>query len=291
MDVTVVTVPYDTGLRAYRMGAGPQALVAAGLPDRLAAAGRAVIVEEVAPQTEPTAEIRTAFELMRGVSTRVRAAAAAGHFPVILSGNCSASVGTLGGLGGGAAVVWFDAHGDFNTPDITTTGFLDGTPLAIAAGRCWHALAATVPGFRPVAERDIVLAGARDLDPAERDALSSSDVAFVPPEAIRTGALASALNGIADRAPAAYLHVDLDVLDPDFGRANTFAAPGGLRPDELLTAVSEVATRLRVRALGIASYDPAADRDGRVAAVALDLADAVVSHAHPEASQADRPTP
>jgi arginase len=277
MDVTIVSVPYDTARRGYRMGAGPEALLAAGLAGRLAAAGRTVIVAEVSPETEPTAEIRTAFELMRGVAGHVHRAAAEGRFPIVLSGNCSASIGTLGGLGGGVAVVWFDAHGDFNTPDITTTGFLDGTPLAIVAGRCWHALAATVPGFRPVPERDIVLAGARDLDPAERDALSYSGVAVIPPEALRSGALATALDGLAARNPAVYLHVDVDVLDPAYGRANTFATAGGLRPDELLSAVSEVASRLRVRALGLASYDPEADSDRRVSAVALDVAEAVVS--------------
>jgi arginase len=279
MDVTVVSVPYDTARRGYRMGAGPEALLAAGLAGRLATAGRTVTVEEVSPETEPTAEIRTAFELMRGVSAHVRRAAAVGHFPVVLSGNCSASVGTLGGLGGGACVVWFDAHGDFNTPDITPTGFLDGTPLAIAAGRCWHALAATVPGFNPVAEDDIVLVGARDLDPAERDALSNSGVAVIPPDALRSGALATVLDGLSARNSAVYLHVDVDVLDPAYGRANTYAAAGGLRPDELLSAVSEVASRFRVRALGLASYDPEADSDGRVARVALDVAEAVVSAA------------
>jgi len=73
-------------------------------------------------------------------------------------------------------VLWFDAHGDFNTPESTLGGFLDGMALAIATGRCWTGLAATVPGFTPVAEENVVLVGARDLDRANCTSTSTSTV-------------------------------------------------------------------------------------------------------------------
>jgi hypothetical protein len=105
------------------------------------------------------------------------------------------------------AVVWLDAHGDFNTPAITISGYLGGMALAmltgLAPGLCRDGL-----GLRPVADADIVLADARDLDPAERDALAASHVRRVPADPV---AITSALSALG---PAqVYLHLDVDVID------------------------------------------------------------------------------
>lgn len=280
MNLTLISVPYDSALRGVRMGAGPEHLLAAGLPDRFAALGHTVQAELAEHEAEPPAEIRTGFELMRGVAICVRTAVRTGRLPVILSGNCNTAMGTLGGLGGGVGVVWFDAHGDFNTPETTTGGFLDGTGLATVVGRCWQALAATVPGFHPVPENDILLVGTRDLDPAERAALDASDVTVLSPSAVRSGAAFQLwLDDMAGRVNGVYLHLDLDVLDPFFGCANTYSAPGGLSPAEVRVAVAEVGRRLPVRAFTIASYDPAADTAGTISEAALDIAEAVVGSA------------
>lgn len=163
MNLTILSVPYDSALRSVGMGAGPEHLIGAGLSDRLAALGYTVERETIEHETDPPAEIRTGFELMRGIAVEVRRAVRGGRFPIVLSGNCNAAVGTLGGLGEDIGLVWFDAHGDFNTPETTTSGFLDGTALATLMGRCWESLAATVPGFHPLPEADVVLAGVRDL--------------------------------------------------------------------------------------------------------------------------------
>lgn len=90
------------------------------------------------------AEIGTARDLDRQLAVSVAATVARGVFPLTLAGNCISSVGTLGGLGAGpTGVLWFDAHGDFNTPESTVGGFLDGMALATVTGRCWTGLAAT----------------------------------------------------------------------------------------------------------------------------------------------------
>ncbi len=154
MDIQLLLVPYDSGQRAWRCGAGPEHLLRAGLPAHLQRQGHVVtaihIVED--DSAYPPAEIRTAFELARRLATAVRSARTAGHFPLVLSGNCNTAVGTLSGLTPARrATFWFDAHGDCNTPETTTTGFLDGMGLAMTMGLCWHHLGATVPGFQPVA--------------------------------------------------------------------------------------------------------------------------------------------
>ncbi len=168
MEIRLLLVPYDSGQRNVRMGAGPEHLCAAGLEKHLAAQGHQVDSEVIEPASRNwRAEVQTSFELMRAIAKHVRAARTARRFPVVLSGNCLAAVGVIAGLGPGTGVIWIDAHGDFNTPQTTTSGFLDGMTLATATGQCWGELAHSIEGFEPVPENAVVLLGARDLDPGE----------------------------------------------------------------------------------------------------------------------------
>lgn len=158
--------------------------------------------------------------------------------PLLLAGDCSASLGVAAGLQRRhreIAVVWLDAHGDFNTPAITISGYLAGMPLAMLAGRAPDLFAGPL-GLRPVPERNIVLADARDLDPAERDALAASQVRHIPATA---GAFRGALSGFPDLP--VYLHVDVDVMDSNDVPGLRFpAGPGPTLGDveDCLTAIT-----------------------------------------------------
>jgi arginase len=130
--------------------------------------------------------------------------------PLLLSGDCPTSLGVVAGLQRRhreIAVVWLDAHGDFNTPAITISGYLGGMPLAMLAGHAPELFADPL-GLRAVPEHNIVLADARDLDPAERDALAASQVRHIPATA---DAFRAALSGFGDLP--VYLHVDVDIMD------------------------------------------------------------------------------
>ena len=236
-----------------------------------------VVIE---PAAGPVAEIRTAFSLMAGLAAAVRAARAAGRFPLVLAGNCNTSVGTVAGLGGGVgtAVLWFDAHGDFNTPETTTSGFLDGMGLATLTGRCWAALAASLSGFTPVSESNACLLGVRDLDPQEAEAIARSQLHALAPRAIAS-ALPGLLAGWAPHVKRAYLHLDMDVLDPSEGRANELAAPDGVSLAELRQAVAAIGRVLPIAAATISAYDPAHDPEGRIVAAAVTLAQSVLAAA------------
>ena len=283
-EVRVIVVPYDSGHHGLRMGAGPEHLVEGGLGEALRTKGQSFAT--VRPQTDPPAEVATAFELDALISEQVRGALADGRFPLVLSGNCNASVGTIAGADPeGLGIVWFDAHADFNTPETTTTGFTDGMGLAVAVGHCWRKMAESVPGFSPVAAEKVVLAGAREVQPAEEQRLASSKVAVVGADRIgREGlrALAGALDELRTKTGRVYVHLDLDVLDPaKVGQANEFAPEGGLSTEELLAALGMVSGRFDVVAVGIASYHPTFDADGRVLGAALACVDALTSPARP----------
>ena len=88
--------------------------------------------------SEFRAEIRTAFELLRALAERVRFAYNNGAFPLVLSGNCNGSLGTLAGIGSNdqTGIIWFDGHGDFNTPETTESGFLAlKSEIAVGCGQ------------------------------------------------------------------------------------------------------------------------------------------------------------
>jgi arginase len=223
------------------------------------------------PPDSWSAEIQTGFELMRMLAGAVREARDANRLPVVLAGNCNTAIGTLAGLGtDSTGVVWFDAHADFNTPETTTSGFLDGTAVAILTGRCWTQLAATVPGFQPVADERVCLVGTRDIDSLEGGLLEESSVQVVSPRQLRS-TLRQTLSSINEHVEGAYVHLDLDVLDSGVAAANKFAVSGGLTLDDMDYALSQIAQTLRITGLALTAYDPAADLDGAAAAAAIRL--------------------
>jgi arginase len=278
VDIHLLLVPYDTARRGWRSGAGPEHLLQAGLTAHLHQNGHVVadvqVIEDDSAQSP--AEIRTAFELARRLAAGVRVARAAGRFPLVLSGNCNSAIGTLGGLAPAPrAIFWFDAHGDCNTPETTASGFLDGTGLAAALGLCWRQLAASVPGFQPVAPEATFLLGARDLDPGEIALLAGSLVTTVPVERIPIE-----LPQLLARAPLedalGYVHLDLDVLDPQVGQANSFPVPGGLLVEQLTSAIAAIRTRIPLGAAAVTSYAPEYDSQHAICRAAFAAIDAIL---------------
>ena len=179
----------------------------------------------------------------------VAAAVARAARPLLLSGDCPSALGAVAGLQRryrDLAVVWLDAHGDFNTPAITTSGYLGGMPLAMLTGRAPE-LFCTALGLRPVPDTSVVLAGARDLDPAERDALTVSHVRRVPAD---PAALTSAVGGLG-RTPV-YLHLDVDVMDSAQVPGLRFPAGPGPTVTQIGECLAAVCSTADVRAAGLA---------------------------------------
>jgi len=232
-------------------------------------------------------EIGTQFELHRGVSEAVAEAVRGGALPLVLSGNCNSAVGTVSGLhavdpDAPVGVVWFDGHGDCNTPETFTGTFLDAMGLSTLTGRCWQALCATVPGFRPVPDENVILLGAHGADQGALGILAASGMAHVRAADVGArgvaGALGPALDAMVRRGvERVYVHLDVDVLDAAWAPANEFAPEGGLSPDQLTACVGEITKRFAVAAAAVASYDPTSDREDRVLGAALGFLKLVVS--------------
>lgn len=285
MNVHVLSVPYDSGRRGFRLGCGPEHLIQHGLIDRLSERGHRVELFDLSID-EPTvpSDIASAIAIDRQLAERVGKAVLERAFPLVLAGNCSTAVGTVAGIGGErVGVAWFDSHGDLNTPDTTTSGFLDGMALSMVAGRCWGEMTRSVPGWVAVAEDRIALIGACDLDPSEEAFLRLSAIAHIPSEAIRTrgveAAVAPVLSALARRVAGFYVHMDLDVVDPDEAVVNEYQAPGGLDLETLARAVHLIASYRPIMAAALTAYDPASAEDDRALQAALDVTELLVGSA------------
>lgn len=254
-----------------RMGAGPERLLDAGLERALRENGHTVHTRIAELTADWQAEIQTSFELMRMLSAAVREARESGRFPIVLAGNCNTAVGTLAGLGAqSTGVAWFDAHGDFNTPETTRSGFLDGTAVAIITGRCWTQLAATIPEFSPIPDDRVCLIGTRDLDSLESALLDESSVDIVEPKQLRSS-LPRVLEKIREHVDSIYVHLDLDVLDSAVAAANSYAISGGLTLEDVDHALAQIAARFRIAGVTLSAYDPAVDTSGHAARAAIRL--------------------
>lgn len=278
MDIRLIAIPYDSGIPGWRMGAGPDRLLADGAVGRLRAAGHTVDAEHVRPAGDgPAPEVRAAFDLAARISERVTAARSAGALPVVLAGNCATAMGTLAGLADDdPAIIWLDAHADLNTPETTRSGMVDGMALAIATGRCWGEMAACIPGFRAVPDARTCLVGAHDVDVSEAALLQASGITHLPPAAV-SERLFPVLDTLQEQAGTVYLHIDLDVLDPGEGTVNAFSAPDGLRLREVLDLIRAVRSRFRLGAAALTAYDPSYDFDGPISAAALAILDALTT--------------
>ena len=183
----------------------------------------------------------------------------AGNVPLLLAGDCSVALTTLPAAlrhRPDARVLWLDAHGDFNTPQTTASGFLGGMCLAGATGEWATGLADPVPPER------VVLAGVRDLDGGERELLERSPVTVIGASAVETlVAVKNALDG-----EPVFIHLDLDVLDPQHFPAQ-FPAPGGLDRDKVYDLLDSVTEDCELVGLEVTAFEaPESEPERRAAA-------------------------
>jgi arginase len=243
-EVTVIAVPFhlDEHLPGLELPLAADRTIAPELPPGAPWERMAVLYEEVAG----------------AVATETRA----GRVPVVVSGDCTTSLGVVAGLqraGRDPRVVWFDGHGDVHTPQTTASGYLGGFPLRQLVGESDR----TAPdrlGLRPVPEEDVVLVDARDLDPPEADYLAHSRIRRAP------------VDEVGDVPGPVYLHVDVDVTDSGDLPGLLFPAPGGPALTAVTDAVRNIVAAAGVAAVGLAcTYRPGSGADRLLAGLAAEL--------------------
>ncbi|MDQ3704739.1 MAG: arginase family protein [Chloroflexota bacterium] len=281
MKIGLVEVAYYFGREGVSMGAGPARYVHAGAEDMLRRAGQDVRLDKVRLDASIADDYSAIVEVNRRVASTVRKAVDDGYFPLVLAGLCNTSIGVLAGVGiESTGIIWFDAHGDFNTPHTTQSGFLDGMALAIVTGRCHADLRMSAGQVEPAAEARVLLVAPRDLDPGERDNLDASQVTVIEYLEVRQSGLASklqpTLEKLQSRTRKVYLHLDVDVLDHNEAPANKYSTPGGLSVSEVEAAIREIAQRFTIKAATLSAYDPTYDTDGKTLKAGIQLMRAII---------------
>jgi arginase len=249
----LLEVPYHLGRRGVDVGAGPERL-AAMVPqpgDR----------QRIEIDSAPASEIEGSFAVLRATATAVANVKRAGAVPLVFAGNCMTAVAacanpTTPRLG----VVWLDAHGDFHTPETTHSGYLDGMALAMLTDACWYTLLRAVPGFTPISAEQVLFVGGHALDVGEGARMRAAGITVIGGASLKR--VEAAIETLASRADALYVHCDLDVLDTGELTANTWARPGGMSSAALLEVLAAITARSRIEALAFTAYDPSCDERG-----------------------------
>jgi arginase family enzyme len=270
---TLVALRCRTAERDARLAAGVEALASA-LGERLGVAPRLIGAAQAPVTQRFEADLADSRGCLLEAGGQVEDALASGAFPVLVAGDCSialTTVPTIARLRPDAKILWLDAHGDYNTPQTTQSGYLGGMCLAGACGGWDPGL-----GQDPFVPERVVLCGVRDLDDGERELLRASGATVIGTALEALVYLQNALDG----APV-YVHLDVDVLDPELVETPT-PSPGGLPAEKLYDLLDAVADSCEV--IGIEVTALAANTDEQTTAAAATLVATALSPVLPEPS-------
>jgi arginase len=284
--VAVIGAGLDLGAGRRGVDMGPSAIRYAGLDDRIAELGRRCedrgdVVTAVAEATSVVDERVRYLPQIKATCERVAeltaGAVADGYVPLVLGGDHSVALGTLGGLArasGPGGVLWLDAHGDLNRPETSPSGNVHGMPLAAAlgvAGQEFESDAYTLPA---VDAGRVALVGVRSLDAGERELLAELDARiFTMSDIDRMGVQAAMAEALEQVSGDGFVHLslDMDVLDPEVAPGVGTPVRGGLSYREAHLAMELAAEAGIVGSLEVVEVNPILDRENQTAKLAVEL--------------------
>ncbi|HOT32920.1 MAG TPA: arginase family protein [Rhodoglobus sp.] len=177
--------------------------------------------------------------------------------PVItIGGDCGVELAAIEHVAGDdVAVIWLDAHPDLNTPESSPSGAFTGMVLRTLLG---EGPAQLVPGT-PLKPSRVILAGARSFDPGEDEYIAAHRVVTIGADEVSGQSLVDAV--VASGAASVYVHIDLDVLDPEDIQGLGYPEPFGVRSADLVNALKALVARFPLAGAGITEFAPASPRD------------------------------
>ncbi|USZ71644.1 arginase [Natronosalvus halobius] len=296
--VHVIGAPMDYGADRRGVDMGTSAIRYAGLADQLANAGVECLdqgdlpmprAEERDPDANQPVEGNAKFlREVEDVTTRVASSVAAtletGAFPLVLGGDHSIAIGSMGGAARDAdlGVVWFDAHADLNTPATSPSGNVHGMPLAATLGHgMFDGLEwAHAPRVR---EESVAYVGLRSIDERERELVRESELTAFTMADIDDRGIAAAVEDALDVATAGtdgvHVSLDLDWLDPNVAPGVGTPVRGGVTYREAHSALETVYERDQdegiLRSMDVVEVNPILDEQNETAELAAELAASV----------------
>ncbi len=284
--VAIIGADLDLGQGRRGVDMGPSAIRYAGLGDRLEAMGFAVsdhgnvataVPEELASGDEHARFLKEIKAACERVARQVAETVGDGQTPLVLGGDHSVALGTVGGMAaakGVGAAIWLDAHGDLNTPETSPSGNVHGMALGALIGRAdqgFESDAWPLPALDPARTS---LIGVRSLDDGERKAVAELGLYVATMSDIDRRGVETVLGEALERARgAAFVHIslDMDVVDPDVAPGVGTPVQGGLSFREAHLAMELIAEAGILDSLEVVEVNPILDRQNETAALAVEL--------------------
>lgn len=276
MKIDLIQVPYHLGRFKKGLGLGPVKLMEIGIDSALKEKGHEVRLDSIEIDCHFRHEIISIFDVNLAVSKTIRKSLRDGFFPIVLSGDCNSCLGVLAGLSPmKPGIIWFDEHGDFNTPETTRSGYFDGMALAAATGLCWKTLVQKVLRCPTVPPDLVWLVGVRNLERDEFDLIKRSRVMITGSDAFDRhqipGSLEKNAESLAHLVNKVYLHLDLDVIDPTEAPVNRYQTTMGLSVEALEKGIEFIIKNFQVAAFTLAAYDPDCDPQKKTPKIVINL--------------------
>lgn len=273
--VRLIGVAFDKGAGTPGVALGPAALRYAGIVKRLENIGYKVedigdiTIDNNLPENDKSLNLKNLNEVINineKLIKEVESALKDGAFPVILGGDHSIAIGSVNGAmskSNNIGLLWFDAHGDINTPETSPSGNIHGMPMAALTGIA-HPLLNNIGGpDRKLDPTKIVLVGARDLDSGERKLFKEMGVTVFTMHEIDSYGIGKvteeALKIVNDKTDGFYLSFDVDGVDPDLIQGTGTRVPGGLNYREANYFMEIISKDERLIGMDLVEVNPLLD--------------------------------
>jgi arginase len=285
-ELAIIGAALDLGAGRRGVDMGPSAIRYAGIDDRLSGLGLVcsdlgnveTAVAEAADEADPRArflpDIKRACER---IARLVAGATRERRVPVVLGGDHSVAIGTLGGMAsvhGPGGVLWLDAHGDLNTPETTPSGNGHGMPLAAALGVAPGAFASEAWPLPALDPRHVALVGIRSLDEGEHELVKELGIAVYTMSDLDRRGVEPVVREAIDRvsgAPFFHVSLDMDVVDPEAAPGVGTPVRGGLSYREAHLALELVAEWGELSSFEVVEVNPILDRENATGQLAVEL--------------------
>jgi arginase len=272
--VAIDKFSYNGQFGLKEIGIQADAIEQGGLPDLLRKMGCEVAetfnTQITADEEKQYGEMHRMSLASRHLADAVSTQLKMGMLPIGLLQNCNGLMGMLAGIQNSAGwkpikvgLVWIDAHGDFNTPETTYSGMLGGMPVAISCGLCYQRLRRTCGLDPALPTKYVTMVAVRDTDPYEQESIDRFDIAQITVDDLKNSspAVDMEMERLSTLCDKIYVHVDMDVLDPNDIPGAGLPVANGPTAKELGDAIEVMFEYPKAAAFGVASYPAARDTE------------------------------
>jgi len=294
--IELIGVPVDLGAGRRGVDMGPSAIRIAGLEKRLEHLGHRVHdggdLDVTIPETQKIGEGKLRYKAAilkycEELCHQVSKSMSKGRVPLVLGGDHSLSIGSIAGAsdffakqGETTGVIWFDAHGDANTPETPPSGNIHGMSLAITLGFGDPDLVGLGGRHPKVQARNVVVIGIRDVDPGEAELLKSSGLTVYTMRDLDERGMRDVVDeaiGIAsDGTAGVHLSFDMDVMDPEDAPGTGTPVSGGITYREAHLAMEILSDRAQITSIDLVEVNPVLDAQNETGILAAELAESVL---------------